>query len=315
MKFIKNLFIALVIFIIFFCVYFFKYVDLSGFFRNLNAIKYFFVNNIFSILVISFICSSILIGVLNKKKFMSGFIAIIIFTLIALIFPSYIIFFDKEFNYLGQSNEKTIILNPKYFYKVDNYLIRANDIVKNNEYKNTILIDTVYSNKLYFSKDLVISDNSIVINDVFEINTNSSLNRDNIIFDRKHYIDYLYSSAENILFGFNFASFLNSFIVHINTNNLYFIFMIFLFLLFLSLYMISNALSSTRFVYHNILLAFFIYFVFQVIFLFVIRKYYIVLINNYFNMLIFASALLLLIIIVSVLLKIVLKFNNRKVEE
>ena len=122
MKVAKNLFTAFIFFIIFFCIYLFRYLEnfLYGF--NISVLKNFCISNIFSILFISFLCSSIFIGVFNKKNHILNIITIIIFSIIALIYPSYIIFFNANFNDIEYA-DKYIIKDSNYLYKVDKLFI------------------------------------------------------------------------------------------------------------------------------------------------------------------------------------------------
>ena len=315
MKVAKNLFTAFIFFIIFFCIYLFRYLEnfLYGF--NISVLKNFCTNNIFPILFISFILSSIFMGVFNKKNHIYSFITIVIFTAIILIYPSYIIFFNGNFNYT-ENSDNYIIKDSNYLYKFDNYLIKAN--YTNNVHKNSILIDTVYSNKLYFADNLVITKNSISMNNVLQINSNNSVNRDSIVLNRINISSSVYYKIEDMILGFNLSLYLNKLLEYISVNDLsiFFICILYLsfFLLLLSVYMISSCLSFSKFIYHNVLLGFIIYIILGIIFFF-IRFRYSFLIYNYINFSIFLCVLSLLIIILSLIINIILMRNNKRMEE
>ncbi|WP_242004940.1 hypothetical protein [Brachyspira pilosicoli] len=277
--------------------------------------KNFCVSNIFSILLISFLCSSIFIGVFNKKSHILNIITIIVFTIIALIYPSYIIFFNANFNDIEYS-DKYIITNSNYLYKVDNYLIKANPT--NDAYASSILIDNVYSNKMYFADNMIVTKNEVIMNNVVEINSNDVVNKDLVSLSRKNIYSYISSIIEDIVFGFDMSSYLNRLLKYISVNDLsvFFICILYisLFLLLLSVYMISSSLSFSSFKYHNMLLGFIIYIMFVVIFFFVRFKYSF-LMDNYINFGIFLCALSLLIIILSLIINIILMRNNKRMEE
>ena len=315
MKVAKNLLTALIFFIIFFCIYLFRYLENFSYGFNIDILKNFCVSNIFSILLISFLCSSIFIGVFNKKNHINNFITIIIFSIIALIYPSYIIFFNANFNDIEYA-DKYIIKDSDYLYKVDNYLIKATPT--NDVYASSILIDTVYSNKMYFADNMIITKNDIIMNKVVEINSNDVVNRDLVSLSRKNIYSYISSIIEDIVFGFDMSSYLNRLLKYISVNDLsiFFICVLYgaLFLLLLSIYMISSSLSFSKFVYHNMLLGFIIYIMFVVIFFFVRFKYSF-LMDNYINFGIFLCALSLLIIILSLIINIILMRNNKRMEE
>ena len=315
MKVAKNLFTAFIFFIIFFCIYLFRYLEnfLYGF--NIDVLKNFCINNIFSILFVSFLLSSIFIGVFNKKNHIYNFITIIIFSFIALIYPSYIIFFNGNFNDT-EYTDRYIIKDSNYLYKIDNYLIKSN--LTNDEYASSILIDTVYSNKMYFADNMIITKNDIIMNKVVEINSNDVVNKDLVSLSRKNIYGYISGIIEDIVFGFDVSSYLNRLLKYISVNDLsvFFICVSYgaLFLLLLSVYMISSSLSFSKFVYHNMLLGFIVYIMFGIIFFFARFKYSF-LIDNYTNFSIFLCALSLLIIILSLVINIILMRNNKRMEE
>ena len=315
MKVAKNLLTALIFFIIFFCIYLFRYLEnfLYGF--NISVLKNFCISNIFSILFISFLCSSIFIGVFNKKNHILNIITIIIFSIIALIYPSYIIFFNANFNDIEYA-DKYIIKDSDYLYKVDNYLIKATPT--NDVYASSILIDTVYSNKMYFADNMIITKNDIIMNKVVEINSNDVVNRDLVSLSRKNIYSYISSIIEDIVFGFDMSSYLNRLLKYISVNDLSVFFVsilyIALFLLLLSVYMISSSLSFSKFVYHNMLLGFIIYIMLGIVFFFVRFKYSF-LMDNYINFSIFLCVFSLLIIILSLVINIILMRNNKRMEE
>lgn len=315
MKVAKNLLTALIFFIIFFCIYLFRYLENFSYGFNIYILKNFCVSNIFSILLISFLCSSIFIGVFNKKNHTNNFITIIIFSIIALIYPSYIIFFNADFNDIEYA-DKYIIKDSNYLYKVDNYLIKATPT--NDVYASSILIDTVYSNKLYFADNMIIAKNDIILNKVLEINSNNVLNKDLVSLSRRNIYGYISNIAENIVFGFDMSSYLNRLLKYISVNDLsvFFICILYisLFLLLLSVYMISSSLSFSSFKYHNMLLGFIIYIIFGIIFFF-IRFRYSFLTDNYINFSIFLCVFSLLIIILSLVINIILMRNNKRMEE
>lgn len=315
MKVAKNLFTAFIFFIIFFCIYLFRYLENFSYGFNINALKSFCISNIFSLLFISFLCSSIFIGVFNKKKHIHNFITIIIFTIIALIYPSYIIFFNANFNDT-EYVDKYVIKDSNYLYKVDNYLIKA--IPTDEAYGSSILIDTVYSNKLYFADNMIVTKNEVIMNNVVEINSNDVVNKNLVSLSRKNVYGYISGIVEDVVFGFDMSSYLNRLLKYISVNNLsiFFICVLYaaLFLLLLSVYMISSSLSFSKFVYHNMLLGFLIYIMFEVVFFF-IRFKYSFLIDNYINFSIFLCILSLLIIILSLVINIILMRNNKRMEE
>ncbi|MEI0530912.1 hypothetical protein R4I97_05060 [Brachyspira pilosicoli] len=314
MKVAKNLFTAFIFFIIFSCIYLFRYLDNYSYTFNINVLKTFCINNIFSILFLSFLCSSIFIGVSNKKKNIYNFITIIIFSIIALIYPSYLIFFNGNFNY-AENIDKYIIRDSNYLYKVDNYLIKANHA--DEAYGRSILIDTVYSNKLYFADNMIITKNNIIMSKVLEINSNDVVNKDLVSLDRNNIYSSIYNIVENIVFGFDMSSYLDRLLKYISINNLSILFIctlyIALFLLLLSIYMISSSLSFSSFKYHNIVLGFIIYTIISVVFFF-IRFKYSSLADNYINFSMFVCVLSLLVIILSLVINIILMHNNRMEE-
>ena len=315
MKVAKNLFTAFIFFIIFFCIYLFRYLENFSYSFNINVLKNFCISNIFSILFVSFLCSSIFIGVFNKKKSIYNFITIIIFSAIALIYPSYLIFFDGSFNYT-EYNDKYIIKDSNYLYKIDNYLVKANST--NDVYGSSILIDTVYSNKLYFADNMIITKNDVIMNKVLEINSNDIVNKELVSLDRRNVYSSIYNIIENIVFGFDISSYLDRLLKYISINDLsiFFICILYLalFLLLLSIYMISSSLSFSRFKYHNMLLGFIIYTIISVVFFF-IRFRYSSLIDNYINFSIFLCVLSLIIILLSLVINIILMRNNKRMEE
>ncbi|WP_157151942.1 hypothetical protein [Brachyspira sp. SAP_772] len=314
MKVAKNLFSAFIFFIIFFCIYLFRYLENFSYGFNIDVLKNFFISNIFSILFISFLCSSIFIGVFNKKKNISNFITIIIFSIIALIYPTYIIFFNANFNDTEYSY-KYIIKDSNYLYKVDNYLVKSNPT--NDEYGSSILIDSTYSNKIYFADNMLITKNDIILNKVVEVNSNDVVNRDLVSLNRKNIYGYIVSVIEDIVFGFDMSSYLNRLLKYISVNDLSIFFICVsyaaLFLLLLSVYMISSSLSFSKFVYHNLLLGFIIYIMFAAVFFFVRFKYSF-LIDNYINFSIFLCVLSLIIIVLYLVINIFIR-NNKRMEE
>ena len=315
MKVAKNLFTAFIFFIIFFCIYLFRYFENSLYAFNINVLKSFCVSNIFSILFLSFLCSSIYIGVSNKRKNIYNIITIIIFSIIALIYPSYLIFFNGNFNYT-EYNDKHIIKDSNYLYKIDNYLIKSK--YTNGAYGSSILVDTVYSNKLYFADNMIITKNNVIMNNVVEINSNNVLNKNLVSLDRKNIYSSIYNIIENIILGFDMSSYLDRLLKYISINNLsiFFICILYftLFLLLFSIYMISSSLSFSTFKYHNMLLGFIIYTIISIVFFF-IRFKYSFLADNYINFSIFLCIFCLAIIVLSLVINIISMRNNKRMEE
>lgn len=316
MKVAKNLFTAFIFFIIFFCIYLFRYLDNHLYVFNINILKNFCISNIFSILFLSFLCSSIYIGVFSKKKNIYNIITIIIFSAITLIYPSYLIFFNGDFNYIEYNDDEYIIKDSNYLYKIDNYLIKANHT--NDAYGSSILIDTVYSNKLYFADNMIITKNNVIMDKVVEINSNDVVNKNLVSLDRKNIYSSVYNIIENIVFGFDMTSYLDRLLKYISINNLsiFFISILYfaLFLLLLSVYMISSSLSFSTFKYHNMLLGFIIYTVISIVFFF-IRFKYSSLADNYINFSIFLCVLSLIVIVLSLVINIISMRNNKRMEE
>ena len=276
MKLLGNLFnlfkIFIILFIIFLCIYLFRVVDMNTLLKdfNINLIKRFIQNYLFYVFVVSSIISIIFVGTLNKFR---GYLAIALtiglLSLIIISYPIYVLISKHDIEYL--KNENTFLdINEKTFTKVDEYIIKANNKLLDNGYKNGILIDTSADNKVYFADYIYVSNEVITMFDVKEINGTTLENKNSIEIKRDSIFGYLSDISKNIVFGFNLIPFINLSLRYLTTENpqIYVIVILFsqFFIILFSLYMLGSAFSSKKYIYHNILSGFIIYSILQIIF-------------------------------------------------
>ena len=276
MKLLGNLFnlfkIFIIFFIIFLCIYLFRVVDMNTLLKdfNINLIKRFIQNYLFYVFVVSSIISIIFVGTLNKFR---GYLAIALtiglLSLIIISYPIYVLISKHDIEYL--KNENTFLnINERTFTKVDEYIIKANNKLLDNGYKNGILIDTSADNKVYFADYIYVSNEVITMFDVKEINGTTLENKNSIEIKRDSIFGYLSDISKNIVFGFNLIPFINLSLRYLTTENpqIYVIVILFsqFFIILFSLYMLGSAFSSKKYIYHNILSGFIIYSILQIIF-------------------------------------------------
>ena len=276
MKLLGNLFnlfkIFIIFFIIFLCIYLFRVVDMNTLLKdfNINLIKRFIQNYLFYVFVVSSIISIIFVGTLNKFR---GYLAIALtiglLSLIIISYPIYVLISKHDIEYL--KNENTFLnINERTFTKVDEYIIKANNKLLDNGYKNGILIDTSADNKVYFADYIYVSNEVITMFDVKEINGTTLENKNSIEIKRDSIFGYLSDISKNIVFGFNLIPFINLSLIYLTTENpqIYVIVILFsqFFIILFSLYMLGSAFSSKKYIYHNILSGFIIYSILQIIF-------------------------------------------------
>ena len=276
MKLLGNLFnlfkIFIIFFVIFLCIYLFRVVDMNTLLKdfNINLIKRFIQNYLFYVFVVSSIISIIFVGTLNKFR---GYLAIALtiglLSLIIISYPIYVLISKHDIEYL--KNENTFLdINEKTFTKVDEYIIKANNKLLDNGYKNGILIDTSADNKVYFADYIYVSNEVITMFDVKEINGTALENKNSIEIKRDSIFGYLSDISKNIVFGFNLIPFINLSLRYLTTENpqIYVIVILFsqFFIILFSLYMLGSAFSSKKYAYHNILSGFIIYSILQIIF-------------------------------------------------
>lgn len=276
MKLLGNLFnlfkIFIIFFIIFLCIYLFRVVDMNILLKdfNINLIKRFIQNYLFYVFVVSSIISIIFVGTLNKFR---GYLAIALtiglLSLIIISYPIYVLISKHDIEYL--KNENTFLdINEKTFTKVDEYIIKANNKLLDNGYKNGILIDTSADNKVYFADYIYVSNEVITMFDVKEINGTALENKNSVEIRRDSIFGYLSDISKNIVFGFNLIPFINLSLRYLTTENpqIYVIVILFsqFFIILFSLYMLGSAFSSKKYIYHNILSGFIIYSILQIIF-------------------------------------------------
>lgn len=276
MKLLGNLFnlfkIFIIFFIIFLCIYLFRVVDMNTLLKdfNINLIKRFIQNYLFYVFVVSSIISIIFVGTLNKFR---GYLAIALtiglLSLIIISYPIYVLISKHDIEYL--KNENTFLdINEKTFTKVDEYIIKANNKLLDNGYKNGILIDTSADNKVYFADYIYVSNEVITMFDVKEINGTALENKNSVEIRRDSIFGYLSDISKNIVFGFNLIPFINLSLRYLTTENpqIYVIVILFsqFFIILFSLYMLGSAFSSKKYIYHNILSGFIIYSILQIIF-------------------------------------------------
>ena len=276
MKLLGNLFnlfkIFIILFIIFLCIYLFRVVDMNTLLKdfNINLIKRFIQNYLFYVFVVSSIISIIFVGTLNKFR---GYLAIALtiglLSLIIISYPIYVLISKHDIEYL--KNENTFLnINERTFTKVDEYIIKANNKLLDNGYKNGILIDTSADNKVYFADYIYVSNEVITMFDVKEINGTTLENKNSIEIKRDSIFGYLSDISKNIVFGFNLIPFINLSLRYLTTENpqIYVIVILFsqFFIILFSLYMLGSAFSSKKYIYHNILSGFIIYSILQIIF-------------------------------------------------
>ena len=276
MKLLGNLFnlfkIFIIFFIIFLCIYLFRVVDMNILLKdfNINLIKRFIQNYLFYVFVVSSIISIIFVGTLNKFR---GYLAIALtiglLSLIIISYPIYVLISKHDIEYL--KNENTFLnINERTFTKVDEYIIKANNKLLDNGYKNGILIDTSADNKVYFADYIYVSNEVITMFDVKEINGTALENKNSVEIRRDSIFGYLSDISKNIVFGFNLIPFINLSLRYLTTENpqIYVIVILFsqFFIILFSLYMLGSAFSSKKYAYHNILSGFLIYSILQIIF-------------------------------------------------
>ena len=276
MKLLGNLFnlfkIFIIFFVIFLCIYLFRIVDVNILLKDFNAnlIVRFIQNYLFYVFVISSIISIIFVGTLNKFR---GYLAIALtiglLSLIIISYPIYVLISKHDIEYL--KNENTFLnINERTFTKVDEYIIKANNKLLDNGYKNGILIDTSAYNKVYFADYIYVSNEVITMFDVKEINGTALENKNSVEIRRDSIFGYLSDISKNIVFGFNLIPFINLSLRYLTTENpqIYVIVILFsqFFIILFSLYMLGSAFSSKKYIYHNILSGFLIYSILQIIF-------------------------------------------------
>ena len=276
MKLLGNLFnlfkIFIIFFIIFLCIYLFRVVDMNTLLKdfNINLIKRFIQNYLFYVFVVSSIISIIFVGTLNKfRGYLATALTIGLLSLIIISYPIYVLISKHDIEYL--KNENTFLnINERTFTKVDEYIIKANNKLLDNGYKNGILIDTSADNKVYFADYIYVSNEVITMFDVKEINGTALENKNSVEIRRESIIGYLSDISKNIVFGFNLIPFINLSLRYLTTENpqIYVIVILFsqFFIILFSLYMLGSTFSSKKYIYHNILSGFLIYSILQIIF-------------------------------------------------
>lgn len=276
MKLLGNLFnlfkIFIIFFVIFLCIYLFRIVDVNILLKDFNAnlIIRFIQNYLFYVFVISSIISIIFVGTLNKfRGYLATALTIGLLSLIIISYPIYVLISKHDIEYL--KNENTFLdINEKTFTKVDEYIIKANNKLLDNGYKNGILIDTSADNKVYFADYIYVSNEVITMFDVKEINGTTLENKNSVEIRRDSIFGYLSDISKNIVFGFNLIPFINLSLRYLTTENpqIYVIVILFsqFFIILFSLYMLGSAFSSKKYIYHNILSGFIIYSILQIIF-------------------------------------------------
>ena len=276
MKLFRNLFnlfkIFIIFFVIFFCIYLFRIVDANVLLKdfNINLIVRFIQNYLFYVFVVSSIISIIFVGTLNKLRgYLATALTIGLLSVIIISYPIYVLISKHEIEYLR--NENTFLdINEKTFTKVDEYIIKANNKLLDNGYKNGILIDTYEGNKVYFADYIYVSNEVISMFDVKEINGTTLENKNSIEIKRESILGYLSDISKNIVFGFNLIPFINLSLRYFISDNpqIYVIVILFsqFFIILFSLYMLGSTFSSKKYVYHNLLSGFLIYCILQIIF-------------------------------------------------
>lgn len=237
---------------------------------NINLIKRFIQNYLFYVFVVSSIISIIFVGTLNKFR---GYLAIALtiglLSLIIISYPIYVLISKHDIEYLKSENT-FLNINERTFTKVDEYIIKANNKLLDNGYKNGILIDTSAYNKVYFANYIYVSNEVITMFDVKEINGTALENKNSVEIRRDSIFGYLSDISKNIVFGFNLIPFINLSLRYLTTENpqIYVIVILFsqFFIILFSLYMLGSAFSSKKYIYHNILSGFIIYSILQIIF-------------------------------------------------
>lgn len=276
MKLLGNLFnlfkIFIIFFIIFLCIYLFRVVDMNTLLKdfNINLIKRFIQNYLFYVFVVSSIISIIFVGTLNKfRGYLATALTIGLLSLIIISYPIYVLISKHDIEYLKSENT-FLNINERTFTKVDEYIIKANNKLLDNGYKNGILIDTSADNKVYFADYIYVSNEVITMFDVKEINGTALENKNSIEIKRDSIFGYLSDISKNIVFGFNLIPFINLSLRYLTTENpqIYVIVILFsqFFIILFSLYMLGSAFSSKKYIYHNILSGFIIYSILQIIF-------------------------------------------------
>ena len=215
MKLFRNLFnlfkIFIIFFVIFFCIYLFRVVDANVLLKdfNINLIVRFIQNYLFYVFVVSSIISIIFVGTLNKLRgYLATAFTIGLLSVIIISYPIYVLISKHEIEYLR--NENTFLdINEKTFTKVDKYIIKANNKLLDNGYKNGILIDTYAGNKVYFADYIYVSNEVISMFDIKEINGTVLEDKDSVEIKRDSIFGYLSDISKNIVFGFNLIPFIN----------------------------------------------------------------------------------------------------------
>ena len=276
MKLLGNLFnlfkIFIIFFIIFLCIYLFRVVDMNTLLKdfNINLIKRFIQNYLFYVFVVSSIISIIFVGTLNKLRgYIATALTIGLLSIIIISYPIYVLISKHDIEYLKSENT-FLNINERTFTKVDEYIIKANNKLLDNGYKNGILIDTSAYNKVYFANYIYVSNEVITMFDVKEINGTALENKNSVEIRRDSIFGYLSDISKNIVFGFNLIPFINLSLRYLTTENpqIYVIVILFsqFFIILFSLYMLGSAFSSKKYIYHNILSGFIIYSILQIIF-------------------------------------------------
>ena len=276
MKLLGNLFnlfkIFIIFFIIFLCIYLFRVVDMNTLLKdfNINLIKRFIQNYLFYVFVVSSIISIIFVGTLNKLRgYIATALTIGLLSIIIISYPIYVLISKHDIEYLKSENT-FLNINERTFTKVDEYIIKANNKLLDNGYKNGILIDTSADNKVYFADYIYVSNEVITMFDVKEINGTALENKNSVEIRRDSIFGYLSDISKNIVFGFNLIPFINLSLRYLTTENpqIYVIVILFsqFFIILFSLYMLGSAFSSKKYIYHNILSGFIIYSILQIIF-------------------------------------------------
>ena len=276
MKLLGNLFnlfkIFIIFFIIFLCIYLFRVVDMNTLLKdfNINLIKRFIQNYLFYVFVVSSIISIIFVGTLNKLRgYIATALTIGLLSIIIISYPIYVLISKHDIEYLKSENT-FLNINERTFTKVDEYIIKANNKLLDNGYKNGILIDTSADNKVYFADYIYVSNEVITMFDVKEINGTALENKNSVEIRRESIIGYLSDISKNIVFGFNLIPFINLSLRYLTTENpqIYVIVILFsqFFIILFSLYMLGSTFSSKKYIYHNILSGFIIYSILQIIF-------------------------------------------------
>lgn len=276
MKLFRNLLYLLKFFIISFAIlffiYFFRVIDINNLLKefDINIIKRFVINYTFYIFVVASVISIIFIGTLNKfRGYAATIITIVLLSLIVISYPLYVLIGNHNIEFL--ENENTFLdINEKTFTKVDKYIVKANNKLFNNGYKDGILIDAFLNNKIYFADYIYVSNKTISMLNVKEINGINLEIRNSVEIERKSIFYYLSSISKDVVFGFSLVPFLNLSLRYltVESRQIHVVLILFsqFFLIFLALYMLGLSFNSKKYIYHNMLTGFLIYGIMQIIF-------------------------------------------------